>query len=343
MRKWASGIIIFLLVTSLGLNGFFYVQLGDAQGNIDGLQGSIGTLEDNLSAMQTDFTALDGRLNDTEGSIGTLDDNLSAMQTDFTALDGRLNDTEGSIGTLEDNLSAMQTDFTALDGRLNDTESNIGTLQDDAAQLEESVSEIRDSLAGVEYSAADIIATLEPSVVMIANLVYLNNEWQVYAWGSGVIISSDGYIITASHVVEGAMEIGIYTGNEDSYEASVIASDPGRDLALLKIDSSEENFSAAPLGSAEDISLGSTVLALGYPYDVFTASKGIISALINIEGYDYIQTDAAVNPGESGGPLVNLDGEVIGINVSGVVAIDIEGVNFAVPIGDILEFIEDVL
>jgi len=90
-------------------------------------------------------------------------------------------------------------------------------------------------------------------------------------------------------------------------------------------------------------SLGSTVLALGYPYDVFTASKGIISALINIEGYDYIQTDAAVNPGESGGPLVNLDGEVIGINVSGVVAIDIEGVNFAVPIGDILEFIEDVL
>jgi len=201
MRKWASGIIIFLLVTSLGLNGFFYVQLGDAQGNIDGLQGSIGTLEDNLSAMQTDFTA--------------------------------------------------------LDERLNDTESNIGTLQDDAAQLEESVSEIRDSLAGVEYSAADIIATLEPSVVMIANLVYLNNEWQVYAWGSGVIISSEGYIITASHVVEGAMEIGIYTGNEDSYEASVIASDPERDLALIKIASSEEKlFPAAPLGSAEDIFAG---------------------------------------------------------------------------------------
>jgi S1-C subfamily serine protease len=287
MRKWASGIIIFLLVASLGLNGFFYVQLGDAQGNIDGLQGSVSTLENNISVMQTELTA--------------------------------------------------------LDGRLGDAESSIVTLQDNVAQLEEDIAQISGSLAGVEYSAADIVAKLAPSIVEV---VSLDEAGDPVSGGSGVIITRDGYIITASHVIEGARGIGIYTEDEDYYEASVIASDSGRDLALLKIKDSDENFSPAPLGSADDISLGSTVLALGYPdpfWEVFTATKGVISALVNMDGYDYIQTDAAINPGNSGGPLVNLDGEVIGINVSKVVAIDIEGVNFAVPIGDILEFIEDVL
>jgi serine protease Do len=142
------------------------------------------------------------------------------------------------------------------------------------------------------------------------------------ASGSGVIISSDGYIVTNNHVVDGATEINVTLNNRKNYKAKLIGTDPNTDLALIKIN--DKNLQPMVLGNSDDARLGQWVLAIGYPLNLdVTVTEGIISAKsrnigINRQGSapieSFIQTDAAVNPGSSGGALVNTNGELIGIN-----------------------------
>jgi serine protease Do len=157
--------------------------------------------------------------------------------------------------------------------------------------------------------------------------------------GSGVIVSPDGYILTANHVVDGADEIKVAIGDKDKNEftAKVIGTDPQTDVAILKIDAT--GLPAITLGDSEQLEVGDVVLAIGNPFGVGeTVTMGIVSGLgrygYGINGYeDFIQTDAAINPGNSGGALVDAEGRLIGINTwiatsSG----GSEGVGFAVPI-----------
>jgi serine protease Do len=142
------------------------------------------------------------------------------------------------------------------------------------------------------------------------------------ASGSGVIISADGYIVTNNHVVDGATEINVTLNNRKNYKAKIIGTDPNTDLALIKIN--DKNLQPMPLGNSDDARLGQWVLAIGYPLNLdVTVTEGIISAKsrnigVNRQGSapieSFIQTDAAVNPGSSGGALVNTNGELIGIN-----------------------------
>lgn len=160
--------------------------------------------------------------------------------------------------------------------------------------------------------------------------------------GSGVIFTPDGYIATNNHVIEGASEIEVMLNDNRSYTAEVIGVDPDTDLALLKID--EENLPYMEIGDSEAVQVGEWVLAIGNPFEFrSTVTAGIVSAKarnINILARGgsntrieaFIQTDAAVNPGNSGGALVNLKGELIGINTAiasptGAFA----GYSFAVP------------
>jgi serine protease Do len=161
--------------------------------------------------------------------------------------------------------------------------------------------------------------------------------------GSGVIISSDGYILTANHVVSGADEVKIaITGNKEEYTAKIIGTDPDTDVAVLKIKA--DNLPAITLGNSDQLEVGDIVLAIGNPFDISqpgqtpTVTMGIVSALgrsgLGFNGYEnFIQTDAAINPGNSGGALVDAEGRLIGINT----AIETssqgsEGIGFAVPI-----------
>lgn len=140
--------------------------------------------------------------------------------------------------------------------------------------------------------------------------------------GSGVIISPDGYIVTNNHVVSGATEVKVTLNDRKDYTAKVIGTDPNTDLALVKIDA--KNLPAISVGNSDDVKLGEWVLAIGYPLNLeVTVTQGIVSAKsrnlgINTQGSapveDFIQTDAAVNPGSSGGALVNTSGELIAIN-----------------------------
>jgi serine protease Do len=142
------------------------------------------------------------------------------------------------------------------------------------------------------------------------------------ASGSGVIISSDGYIVTNNHVVNGATSITVTLNNRKNYVAKVIGTDPNTDLALIKIDA--KDLPVMTVGNSDDVKLGQWVLAIGYPLNLdVTVTQGIVSAKSRNIGINtqaaapvesFIQTDAAVNPGSSGGALVNTNGELIAIN-----------------------------
>ncbi|MEO9482550.1 MAG: Do family serine endopeptidase [Ekhidna sp.] len=169
--------------------------------------------------------------------------------------------------------------------------------------------------------------------------------------GSGVVISPEGYIVTNNHVIENADEIEVVFNDNRSYQAKVIGVDENTDLAVLKVD--EENLVAVKYGNSDEINIGEWVLAIGNPYEFrSTVTAGIISAKgrnINILNGNYkiesfIQTDAAVNPGNSGGALVNLRGELVGINTaiaspSGAFA----GYSFAVPVSLVKKVVSDLV
>ncbi len=156
-------------------------------------------------------------------------------------------------------------------------------------------------------------------------------------FGSGVIVSKDGYILTNNHVVADVDRITVKTWDESEYTAEVVGRDPKTDVAVLKINA--DNLQPARLGDSDQVQVGDWVLAIGGPFGLeHTVTAGIISAkgrsTIGLADYEnFIQTDAAINPGNSGGPLVNLRGEVIGINTAiasrtGSYA----GIGFAIPI-----------
>ena len=169
--------------------------------------------------------------------------------------------------------------------------------------------------------------------------------------GSGVVISSDGFIVTNNHVIENADEIEVVLNDNRSYQARVVGVDENTDLAVLSID--EENLVAINYGDSEKINIGEWVLAIGNPYEFrSTVTAGIVSAKgrnINILNGSYriesfIQTDAAVNPGNSGGALVNLNGELVGINTaiaspSGAFA----GYSFTVPVSLVKKVTSDLI
>ena len=175
-----------------------------------------------------------------------------------------------------------------------------------------------------------------------------SRQYSQVGTGSGVIISSDGYIITNNHVIKGASEIEVTLNNKKVLNAKLIGTDPTNDIALLKVDSDELPY--IPFGNSDGVRVGEWVLAVGNPYNLTaTVTAGIVSAkardLDGNKGVDsFIQTDAAVNPGNSGGALVNTRGELIGINT----AISSQtgsfvGYSFAVPSNIAKKVIEDLM
>jgi Do/DeqQ family serine protease len=170
--------------------------------------------------------------------------------------------------------------------------------------------------------------------------------------GSGVIINADGYIVTNNHVIDEADEVEVTLYDKRSYKAEVVGTDPSTDLALLKIDQKDVPFLA--LGNSDDVKVGQWVLAVGNPFNLTsTVTAGIISAKgrnINILDRSntpvesFIQTDAAVNPGNSGGALVNLNGDLIGINTAIASQTgSFAGYAFAVPVSIVRKVVDDLV
>ena len=173
---------------------------------------------------------------------------------------------------------------------------------------------------------------------------------RVEGMGSGVIINEDGYVLTNNHVIEGAQDINITMYNEEKYKGKVIGRDPRTDLAVIKIQSNKK-FVSARLGDSDTIAVGDWAMAIGSPFGLEqTVTVGIISArrqALSVDQRVYrhlIQTDAAINRGNSGGPLVNLYGEVIGINTAIYAPTGVfNGIGFAIPVNRAKEIIGDLI
>ena len=207
-------------------------------------------------------------------------------------------------------------------------------------------------------TTAQVSEMVSPSVVVITTEQVVYSQWSWYGQnqvesgaGSGVIISSDGYILTCAHVVSGASQITVTIGDTD-YTATVVGEDDTSDVAVLKIDAT--GLTPATVGDSDSLSVGDSVLAVGNPLGELggTVTSGIVSALnrsVTIQGtsstntMSLIQMDASVSPGNSGGGLFNMNGELIGLVNAKSSSSDAEGLGFAIPINDAIQVAQDLL
>ena len=208
-----------------------------------------------------------------------------------------------------------------------------------------------------EMSVAEVYATNLSSVVGVNGDVKTNYWGQTVrnpVAGSGFVITEDGYILTNYHVIDGVEDLKVSFSDGTTYDAVVVGGEEDNDIAVLKIDAS--GLTPVVVGNSEDLKVGEQVVAIGNPLGelTFTLTAGYVSALDrNISMSDgtvinVLQTDAAINSGNSGGPLFNLYGECIGIvnakySNNGSSQASIEGIGFAIPINDVIDMVTDIM
>ncbi len=174
---------------------------------------------------------------------------------------------------------------------------------------------------------------------------------QTASAGSGFVLTTDGYIVTNHHVIDGANTVKVTLYNGETYDATVIGSDEDYDIGVIKIEAA--GLQAVTLGDSDGLNVGDHVLAVGNPLGelTFSMSGGMVSSVnraINVSGtpFNMIQTDTSINPGNSGGPLINSYGEVVGIvsaKYSSYSSESVEGLGFAIPMNDVLAMIQDIM
>ena len=205
---------------------------------------------------------------------------------------------------------------------------------------------------GSNKTVQEITKEARPSVVEIKTESVSSDSWmQQYVTqgaGSGVIITSDGYIVTNNHVIEGASKITVTTSDQQEYDAQLVGTDPITDIAVLKIKA--EGLTPATYGNSDQLAVGDMAVAIGNPLGELggTVTAGIISALdreLAIDGktMTLLQTDSSINPGNSGGGLFNGDGQLIGIVVAKSSGSDVEGLGFAIPINKAADVAQQIL
>ena len=214
------------------------------------------------------------------------------------------------------------------------------------------------SASGSSLTTEQVADLVSPSVVVITTEQVVYSQWSWYGQsqvesgaGSGVIISSDGYILTCDHVVSGASNITVTIGDKD-YPATIIGEDSTSDIAVIKIEA--DGLTPAIVGDSDKLAVGDNVLAVGNPLGELggTVTSGIVSALnrsVSIQSssavntMSLIQMDASVSPGNSGGGLFNMNGELVGIVNAKSSSSDAEGLGFAIPINDAIKVAQDLL
>ena len=209
--------------------------------------------------------------------------------------------------------------------------------------------------AGQAYNnTSEVYYAISGSVVEITTETVQNGSWMGQyiseGAGSGVIIDERGFIVTNHHVVEGATNIVVRLTTGEEFEAVIMGSDQGADIAVIKINAGDLDLTVAPLGCSGDLVVGEDIVVIGNPLGSLggTLTTGIISATertINVDGTEMVllQTNAAINPGNSGGGMFNMAGELVGVVNAKMAGSDIEGLGFAIPIDYAHGIIEDLI
>ena len=212
-------------------------------------------------------------------------------------------------------------------------QARFSALKADVDVATEALGGLKPRLTDFELASRMVAKRVEPSVVSIFRPGFRGKEGQ----GSGVIVDSAGYVVTNYHVVNGARSISVHLTDGRVAPATIVGADDITDLAVLKIDL--PNLIAAEWGDSEELQVGDLVWALGSPFGLeHSFTFGIVSAKSRRSGslrggnlyQEYLQTDAAVNPGNSGGPLINIEGKVVGINAA-IFGPSYQGISFAIP------------
>lgn len=223
----------------------------------------------------------------------------------------------------------------------NSSNFNINYNSKSSAVMPKGSSAVADAVAKVAPAVVNIDTTMTTRIYNTHGFGFIDPfDYQVQeiprGMGTGIIVSSDGIVLTNNHVISGAKSIKVTLSDKSQHAAKIIGTDPISDLAILRIETKDRSFPTASLTNSEDMRIGDWVVALGNPLGVGqTATLGILSARnrtlsdSNVDLRNLLQTDAAINPGNSGGPLINLKGEVVGINTA--IIRSAQGIGFAIP------------
>ena len=258
----------------------------------------------------------------------------------------------GNTTSQAESTTTTQDNTIVVDESKSNTEDSTQSQQADTARPSENL-QVSSATTLTPAITSSVIQNSMSSVVGIylsaTTINYTGaSEEEDLGSGSGVIITSDGYIVTNNHVVEGGQNIRVCLQDGTEYEATLIGTDSYSDLAVIKINAT--GLPAATLGTSSNMTVGDPVFAIGNPLGVLSSSvsQGIISGLdrtINVDGHNMtlMQTDAAVNPGNSGGGLFNANGELIGIVNAKSYGLDVEGIGFAIPMDTAKPIIMDLI
>jgi S1-C subfamily serine protease len=240
--------------------------------------------------------------------------------------------------------------WAAVVGRDEGNDGNGSAVEVGSVDLDQSEATLPPS------DTAKVVQEVVPSVVNVRVTALTQDPFgdvqQGQGEGSGVVIDTDGVIVTNFHVVSGAVDVEVVLNDGRKLEGRVIGGDPEHDLAVVKVDA--ENLDAIELGSSKNLRLGDDVIAIGYPLGLgpsVTVTKGILSAegrTIDPQGAEapltnMLQTDAAINPGNSGGALVDSAGRLVGINSAAAGAGTAENIGFAIPIDSAIPVVREIL
>ena len=344
MNRWLTPVLIIILVVTSAVNMVFFFQsdnrlnmaeerMASLSNDLQALSGSITGFNNLLTGLSQDITAFGT-------TVSRLDGSVTGLQTKVTGLDTASAALGADVGALQGNLAEINSGLASVNSGLAAMTSEFGLIQSQVTDMAGTVA----SLQGEVQAGVNIVEQLGPSLVKI-----IARGGGFTSGGSGVIVRTNGYVLTNYHVVEGATSVTITLQDNNMYGAVVVRSNPERDLAVLRMNSTRTDFKAATLGSVFDIKPGEGVVAMGFPllFDLpgqATFTSGIVSAVRTLDGFTWIQTDAAINHGNSGGPLVNMKGEVIGIVTARYFEEDdgtpIDNIGFAVPIDEAFQLIQ---
>ncbi len=270
-----------------------------------------------------------------EATNANLDTLKVSMEASDKALDKKISDVDKSLASQTSSLN------TKISGLKEDTDKSTKTLSDLIKEVERQsnieLERVKRDIDTVSVSAGDfsnIIQKVLPSVVSV-----LTDKGQ----GSGAFISDDGYVVTNYHVIQNANKLRIYTYDKETFDANLIGTDISLDIAVLKINAT---YTPLEFDDSNEVKVGEKVIALGNPGGLdFTVTEGIVSATgrkISSNGIGYLQIDVALNPGNSGGPLVNSRGKIIGINNLKLGG-DFEALGFAIPSNVVNDIVDNII
>lgn len=253
-----------------------------------------------------------------------LNENIKTLNEDISTQNVIFNQ---KITNVEDDLKKNKQDMISL---------IQATQTANQQQLQDLKKDVEESISSIQVESADFSAIIEDVLQSVVSIVTDKGQ------GSGVFIRTNGYIVTNEHVIRDAKSAGVLTYDQKWHKVSLIGTNTNYDIALLKI---EEEYPHLNTEDSDDVKAGEKVIALGNPSGLdFTVTEGIISAVNReINNKQYLQTDVPISPGNSGGPLVNKKGNIVGINNFKISGEGFEGLGFAIPSNVVNEAVDGIM